>query len=166
VIPALLEDIDSMNKLSAEMKQIIRHYSVGAVATVNDQGKPAVSPKATFVIVDDSCIAFGNIRSPGTRANLIKRPSIEVNFIDLLARLAVRVSGQAEIVDKKSASGQKLLPYFEQYWSAYLSVMPEFISISIENAQLIYSPAYDAGLGRDELIKTNFEKLSKLADGG
>lgn len=155
-----------MKQLTAEMKHIIRHYSVGAVATVNDEGKPAVSPKATFVVVDDSCIAFGNIRSPGTRANLLQRPSVEVNFIDLLARLAVRVSGQAEIVDKNSEFGQKLLPCFERQWSAYLSVIPEFISISIENAELIYSPAYDVGLARDELIKSNFEKLSKLANSG
>jgi len=148
------------------MKQIIRHYSVGAVATVNDEGKPSVSPKATFVIINDNCIAFGNIRSPGTRANLLKRPAVEVNFTDLLARLAVRVSGQAEIVDKESISGQNLLSCFEQYWSAYLSAMPEFISISIDNAELIYSPAYDAGLRREELVKTNIEKLNKLANSG
>ena len=51
------------------MKQIIRHYSAGAVATVNADGSPSVSPKATFVIVDDHCIAYGNIRSPGTSPN-------------------------------------------------------------------------------------------------
>ncbi len=30
------------------------------------------------------------------------------------------------------------------------------------NAKLITSPAYDVGLKRDELMKTNFDKLSKL----
>ena len=29
------------------------------------------------------------------------------------------------------------------------------------NAELVTSPAYDIGLTRDELIKTNFDKLSK-----
>ena len=73
-----------MNILSRPMKQIISSYNAGAVATVNDDGSPAVSPKATFVIVDDSCIAYGNIRSPGTSDNLIKRPAVEVNFIDII----------------------------------------------------------------------------------
>ena len=86
------------------MKQIIRNYNAGSVATVNDDGSPAVSPKATFVIVDDSCIAYGNIRSPGTSHNLIKRSAVEVNFIDILARLAVRVKGSAEVVAKVSAT--------------------------------------------------------------
>ena len=42
--------------------------SAGAVATVNADGTPAVSPKATFVVVDDQRVAFGNIRSPATVA--------------------------------------------------------------------------------------------------
>ena len=60
------------------MMKIITDYSAGAVATVNDDGTPAVSPKATFVIVDNSCIAFGDIRSPGTVANIKQRPNVEV----------------------------------------------------------------------------------------
>ena len=151
-----------MNKLSEPMKQIIRNYNAGSVATVNDDGSPAVSPKATFVIVDDSRIAYGNIRSPGTSANLVKRPAVEVNFIDVLARVAVRVTGSARVVAKESELGQQLMPHFEAQWSAYLDVMHDFVCISIEKAELISSPAYDVGLSRDELMKSNFEKLSKL----
>jgi predicted pyridoxine 5'-phosphate oxidase superfamily flavin-nucleotide-binding protein len=153
-----------MDRLSEPMKQIIRNYSAGAVATVNADGSPAVSPKATFVIVDDSCIAYGNIRSPGTSSNLRERPLVEVSFVDVLARLAVRVRGSAEVVAKDSAKGLQLMPHFESAWSAYLDVMQEFVCITISGAELITSPAYDVGLGRDELVKTNFEKLSKLVD--
>ena len=76
-----------MKKLTEPMKQLIRNYNAGAVATINDDGNPAVSPKATFVIVDDNCIAYGDIRSPGTSANLRQRPAVEVNFIDVLAQI-------------------------------------------------------------------------------
>ena len=145
------------------MKQIIRHYSAGAVATVNADGSPSVSPKATFVIVDDHCIAYGDIRSPGTRANLLERPAVEVNFIDVLARLAVRVSGSAEVVMRDSETGRKLMPHFEATWSAYLDLMQEFVCITISSAELITSPAYDVGLTRAELVSTNLEKLTKLA---
>ena len=70
-----------MNKLTPPMKTLIENYTAGAVATINAHGLPAVSPKATFVVVDDSRIAFGNIRSPGTVANIHACPEVEVNFI-------------------------------------------------------------------------------------
>ena len=151
-----------MNQLSEPMKQIIRHYNAGSVASVNADGSPAVSPKATFVIVDDNSIAYGDIRSPGTSANLLERPAVEVSFIDILARVAVRVKGSAQVVAKDSALGQRLMPHFEELWSAYIESMSNFVFISIDSVQLITSPAYDVGLKRDELVKTNFEKLSKL----
>lgn len=67
------------------------------MATTNEDGTPAVSPKAIFVVVDEPRIAFGNIRSPGTVANIRARPDVEVNFIDVLARRVVRVKDRAEI---------------------------------------------------------------------
>jgi len=151
-----------MHKLTEPMKQIIRNYSAGAVATVNDDGSPSVSPKATFVVVDDSRIAYGNIRSPGSSANLLKCPRVEVSFTDILARMAVRVGGSAQVVAKDSELGRQLMPCFEEHWSAYVDVMQDFICISIDKAELISSPAYDVGLTRDELVKANFARLSKL----
>jgi len=145
------------------MKQIIRHYSAGAVATVNADGSPSVSPKATFVIVDDNCIAYGDIRSPGTRANLLERPAVEVNFIDVLARLAVRVRGKAQVIARDSEAGRQLQAHFEEPWGAYLERMSDFVCISIEHAELISSPAYDVGLTRAELVTANLAKLSKLS---
>ena len=103
-----------MDHLSESMKQVIGNYNAGSVASINDDGTPAVSPKATFVIVDDTSIAYGDIRSPGTSANLIARPAVEVNFIDVLARVAVRVKGSAQVVTKDSKQGQRLLPKFEE----------------------------------------------------
>jgi hypothetical protein len=54
------------------------------------------------------------------------------------------------------------MPHFEELWSTYIELMSDFVLISIDAAELITSPAYDVGLKRDELIKTNFDKLSKL----
>jgi hypothetical protein len=151
-----------MHSLTEPMKQIIRNYSAGAVATVNADGSPSVSPKATFVIVDDNCIAYGNIRSPGSSANLTQRTRVEVCFTDILSRMAVRVGGSAQVVAKDSELGRQLMPCFEELWSAYLEVMQDFVCISIDKAELISSPAYDVGLTREELVKANFEKLSRL----
>ena len=151
-----------MTKLTAPMKRLIANYTAGTVATINEDGTPAVSPKATFVVVDDGCIAFGNIRSPGTVANIRSRPDVEVNFIDVLTRRAVRVRGRAELVDKESEAGQRLLPAFREFWTPYLDRMQNFVSISITHAELVLSPAYDIGHTADELRRFNLEKLAGL----
>lgn len=151
------------DKLSAPMQQIIRNFSAGAVATINADGSPAVSPKATFVIIDARHIAYGDIRSPGTRANLQARPQVEVCFIDVLARLAVRVTGSASSIGRDSPQGHELMPLFEAQWGPYLEHMQGFVRIEIRRAELITSPAYDVGLERAELVAANLEKLQNLA---
>ena len=151
-----------MTKLTPPMKQLIENYTAGAVATVNEDGLPAVSPKATFVVVEDDCIAFGNIRSPGTVANIRLCPEVEVNFIDVLTRRAVRVRGTAQILDKETEGGQRLMPFFEALWAPYIELMDNFVSIAITRAELILSPAYEVGHTAEDLRRVNLEKLSKL----
>ena len=151
-----------MNKLTAPMKRLIATYNAGAVGTINEDGTPAVSPKATFVVIDDGCIAFGNIRSPGTVANIRARPNVEVNFIDVLTRRAVRVKGRAEIVDRDSEAGQRLEPAFQKHWAPYLPHMQCFVSISVTHAELVLSPAYDLGHTADELRRVNLDKLAEI----
>jgi predicted pyridoxine 5'-phosphate oxidase superfamily flavin-nucleotide-binding protein len=151
-----------MQTLTKPMKRLIENFSAGAVATINEDGTPAVSPKATFVVVDDQCIAFGNIRSPGTVANILVRPDLEVSFLDVLTRRAVRIKGRAEIVTKDSEAGQRLMPAFEAQWATYLGVMQNFVSIHVTRAELILSPAYDLGHTAEELRRVNLDKLCKL----
>ncbi len=147
--------------LTEEMIKLIRDHSAGMVATVNDDGNASVSPKATFVVLDERSIAFGNIRSPGTLANLRKRPSLEVCFIDVLLRKAVRVTGAATI-HRKAAADEELLAAFESLWSPYLPYMSDFVTIDISAAELILSPAYDLGFTEDQLRQTNLDKLNAL----
>ena len=147
--------------LTAEMQRLIRDHSAGMVATVNDSGTPSVSPKATFVIIDDETIAFGNIRSPGTLANLRQRPPVEVCFIDVLARKAVRVTGTAAIVAKGEADSD-LVSAFEAAWAQYLPFMSSFVTIAVSAAELIFSPAYDLNFTEDELRRINLAKLNAL----
>lgn len=149
--------------LTETMISLITTYNAGAVATVNQDGNPAVSPKATFVIVDNSCIAYGDIRSPGTSANIGRRPNVEIVFTDVLARQAVRISGVASIVEKSSEQAEELIPLFKQSWEPYIDYMSAFVRIDITQAELILSPAYDLGIKKEELVKTNFDKLSKKA---
>ncbi len=141
------------------MMKLISDHSAGMVATINDDGTPSVSPKATFVILDDSCLAFGNIRSPGTLANLSKRPAVEVCFIDVVIRKAVRVRGTASIVRKADADS-RLLAAFDKSWSAYVLHMSAFVTIAVSAAEFILSPAYDLGFTEDDLRASNLAKLN------
>lgn len=147
--------------LTAEMQKLIRDHSAGMVATVNDDGTPSVSPKATFVILDEAAIAFGNIRSPGTLANLARRPAVEVCFIDVLARKAVRVTGSATVAPKAEAD-EALAAAFDAAWRDYVPTMSDFVRIAVGAAELILSPAYDIGLTEADLRRTNLAKLNAL----
>ena len=147
--------------LTIEMRRLITDHTAGMVATINDNGTPSVSPKATFVIVDDRTVAFGNIRSPGTLANLRQRPAVEVCFIDVLARKAVRVTGTATIVEKDEA-GTGLASAFEAVWAEYVPYMSAFVVIAVSAAELILSPAYDLDYTEEELRSINLAKLNTL----
>ena len=148
--------------LTDEMKMLIRDYSGGAVATINDNGTPSVSTKATFTVVDDKTIAFGNLRSPGTVANLGQRPAVEVCFLDVLKRKAVRVTGQGKLVPVAEAD-TALRAAFDRDWGDYIDSMDGFVRIDISAVELILSPAYDRGAKEAELHATNLEKLNGLA---
>ena len=148
-----------MTELTPQMMEIIRTYNAGSVATVNKQGMPCVSPKATFVIINSRQIAFGNIRSPQTLENLSHQSELEVLFTDILKRIAVRVRGNAEIVDKDSAGIDHITAEFEKYWQPYLHLIDRFVVIDISSAKLVTSPGYDIGLSAEEMQQMNFEKL-------
>ena len=148
--------------LTAQMKWIVCSFNAASVASVNDDGTPAVSVKATFVIVDDSTLAFGDIRSPKTLHNLQQRPAVELNFIDILHRRALRASGTASIVDRETDSWQVLEPVFAESWAPYLEMINHFVVIQLSQASLITSPAYDIGIDEAELKATNLDKLDSL----
>ncbi len=84
--------------LTSDMKRIIEQQRLGFVATTAPDGTPNVSPKGTFVVVDEATIAFGEVRSPGTIRNLRADPRIEVNFVDLFVRKGYRFAGTANVV--------------------------------------------------------------------
>ena len=147
--------------LTPEMLRLITDHPAGMVATINENGTPSVSPKATFVIFDEQNLAFGNLRSPGTLANLRRNSAVEVCFIDVLTRKAVRVTGTGSIISKAKAS-RAMLGAFEERWGENVERMSAFVTIAVSEAELILSPAYDAGYSEAELKTANLEKLNVL----
>jgi hypothetical protein len=136
--------------LTSALKAIIAANPLGFVASVNDDGTPNLSPKGTFVILDDAHLGFGHIRSPRTIANITKRPDVEINFLDVLARKAARIAGVCEVHERGNADFDALYPAFEG-WGEYATIMKALVRVRITRASLVLSPAYDLGHTEEEL---------------
>lgn len=148
--------------LTDEMRKLISEHRAGMVATVNDDGTPSVSPKATFVILDDKTLAFGNLRSPGTIKNISQRPSAEVCFIDVLARKAVRVSGTAKYL-RNDDLPDAMHAAFAEVFSDFSDRFAGVIQIDVTAAEFILSPAYDMGITEAQLREANLAHLQSLS---
>src|SRR5687767_14744247 len=136
--------------LTDEMKTIIATYPLGFVASVNRDGTPNLSPKGTFVVLNDRQLAFGHIRSPQTMGNIAERPAIEINFLDVLARKAVRVRGLAYLFARSAPEFDSLFAALSG-WKGYTEIMKAVVRVDIEKASIILSPAYDIGHTEAEL---------------
>ena len=147
--------------LTNEIRTLIENHSAGMVATVNTDGTPSVSPKATFLILANDQLAFSNIRSPHTVQNIKNRPNVEVCFIDMVLRKSARITGTAKYIEKSEADPE-LIEKFKNAYGDYLDAMSGFILIKVNNATLILSPAYDLGLTESELRETHMSKLNNI----
>ena len=139
-----------MKELTSEMIKTLEKQRLGFVATVLESGDPNVSPKGTFVAIDNTTIAFGEIRSPMTLRNLRSRPSIEVNFVDPLTRKGFRARGTAVICERGSATFDEHIARFDR-WGNLANRIKNIVVIHVQNAQPLTSPAYDDGATEDEL---------------
>lgn len=130
--------------ITAEMKKLIEENTIGLVATVTPDGKPAVSPKATTVVIDARTIAFSDLRSPNTARNVRNNPAVEINYIDVFRRKACRIAGNATYIPKSDPRFAELARHFAK-WDDLAERMRGFFLVSVEAAQLIRSPVYDSG---------------------
>ena len=126
-------------KLPAFGIDLITMFPLGFVATVTAGGRPNVSPKGTFLVLDDRTLAFGEIRSPQTVTNLTNQPELEVNFVDQWTWKGVRVRGKAQMVRRGTA---------------------EFGGL-IEQLKPISTPPYDYGATEEDMIATFNAKFAE-----
>jgi uncharacterized protein len=145
--------------LTPDMKRIIEEQRLGFVATADLDGTPNVSPKGTFVVVDDDTIAFGEIRSPGTIRNLRVNPRIEVNFVDPFARKGYRFAGTATVVERGDGTFNALLGNFR---GPLAPRMRAIVTITVTKALPLTSPAYDDGTSEPEIRKLWTARFRKL----
>lgn len=148
--------------LTAPMKDLIATFPLGFVATVTLDGAPAVSHKGTFLVLDDVTIAYGDIRSPGTRRNLMVNPAVEVNFVDPFKRKAVRVTGSAVIHPNRSEWFGDMHPNWQEVFGDLAKRITSLVAIKIESASEIWTPPYDDGVTEAEMIATYKARFGAL----
>ena len=88
-----------MAKLSEEAKKIIAEFGPALIATASKSGKPNVSPKGSFRVLDDEHVIFANVASPRTIANLKENPQLTAIIFDRSTRKGCRIWGKAEILN-------------------------------------------------------------------
>jgi uncharacterized protein len=138
-------------RLTADMKRVLNEQRLGFVASVCSDGTPNLSPKGTTAAWDDEHVIFADICSPGTVANVLQRPVVEINVVDPVARKGYRFKGHATVY--------KDGPIFEQALAFYrmrgtISPIQHIVLVKVERAMPLISPAYDQGKTEDEVRDT------------
>lgn len=149
-------------KLPAKAIETIETWRLGFVATVSSEGRPNVSPKGTFIVLDDDTIAFGEMRSPNTMANLAHQAEVEVSFVDVLSRKGVRIRGEARIVEPGSEY-DALTPKFHAIWGdELLTMFNVIIVIPCAEVKPLQSPIFETGCEESDLRAQWKSKIAEM----
>ena len=141
---------------------LINRIRLGFVATVSNEGRPYVSPKGTFIVLNATQLAFAEIRSPQTLLNLTHNAETEVNFVDPFLRKGVRVRGEANILHSTSDEFEKIFPRFKSEWPTLAHRMKAFIEINLTDVKPLSTPPYDDGVSEEEMIALYKEKYERM----
>jgi hypothetical protein len=130
----------SAARLDDDMRAVIAAQRLCFAATVTPDGRPNLSPKGTLRVWDDQHLFFCDIASPGTRANLLAHPWIEVNIVDTASRRGYRFLGRASLHtdDEVYRVAIRRLEAEEGHRYQVASV----VLIAVERALPLYSPGY------------------------
>ena len=87
-----------MTKLTDEAKKAIGEIRPSLVATASRTGKPNVSAKGSFRVLDDEHVIFVDIASPRTVANIRENPQVAIICLDAATRKSCRIWGKGSIL--------------------------------------------------------------------
>ncbi|MEE8470455.1 MAG: pyridoxamine 5'-phosphate oxidase family protein [Dehalococcoidia bacterium] len=119
-----------MGKLSDEIKATIGEIRPGIIATASRDGKPNVSAKGSFRVLDDDHVVFADISSPRTMANLRENPQVSILVIHPKTMKGCRIWGKAEILEE----GELMAQMREVFADRNLKVK-HVVKITVEEAQ-------------------------------
>ena len=147
-----------MGILTEDMKRLIREQRLGFMATVNSDGSPNLSPKGTTIVWDDDNLAFADLASPGTMANIKHNPAIEICLVDPFVRKGYRFKGKATILSEGPLFQEVLNTYKNSVALAerLASTIRRVVLVKVERALPLISPAYFPGV-TEKQVRTGWE---------
>ena len=135
--------------ISNKIRTFVNFQKLGYVATVSSDNSPNLSPKGTIIVIDESHLAFADIRSPQTIENLRHNSSIEINVVDPIHRKGFRFKGEGQIISK----GKQFSEILEQYKkNGVKSKINAIVVVTVNKLSEVTSPSYDLGMTEDELV--------------
>ena len=143
-------------------KQVIARFPLGFVATADADGRPSVSPKGTFLVLDDTTVGFGAIRSPGTLANLAVRPDCEVNVVDPFLRKGVRLRGRAVLLPRGEAEFDRLIGQWQAVWGDLADRIGDLVLIHLSEVRFLSTPPYDTGATEEDMLALYKAKYAEI----
>jgi uncharacterized protein len=150
------------SKIPKAARQLVEQQKLGFVASVCQDGSPNVSPKGTVSIWDENHMVFADLDSPGTVANLLRDPRVEVNVVDPLLRKGWRFKGVAEVL--------RTGPRFDQgvrfFDKANILDAPRrirsIVIIQVQRVAPLISPAYSTGLTESEILDRSWKRCKRI----
>ena len=134
--------------LTEDMRRVVEEQRLGFVATVCPDGTPNLSPKGTTAVWDDEHLVFADICSPGTIANHLVQPVLEINVVDPVARKGYRFKGSAMVISEGRLFEEGLRFYRSR---GVASPIQHIVLVKVERALPLISPVYDLGQTEEEV---------------
>ena len=135
--------------ISNKIRSFVNFQKLGYVATVSSDNSPNLSPKGTIIAIDESHLAFADIRSPQTIENLRHNSSIEINVVDPIRRKGFRFKGEGKIISE----GTQFSEILEQYKrNGIKSKISAIVVVTVNKLSEVISPSYNLGMKEDELV--------------
>lgn len=140
-----------MARVTDEMAQFIENERLCFVATVSPENVPNISPKGSLMRSGDSSIAFADIRSPDTVANLESNPAVEVSVISPIVRRGYLFAGRGRVV-REGPEFDGMVARFRAM--GIKSPIGTVVIIDVDRVEETMSPLYDLGYTEDQIRET------------
>ena len=145
-----------MGGLTDEMKQVLERQRLGFVATACPDGTSNQSPKGTTTVWDDDHIVCADLRSLRTTANLKLNPLVGINVVDWFTRKACRFRETATVIESGPLFDELVSFYNQRGLPDALRRIQTVVTVKVQTALLLVSPAYDRDVTED---RTHWESF-------
>jgi hypothetical protein len=122
------------------MRRVVEEQRLCFAATICPDAGPNLSPKGTVWVWGKSELAFFDLASPQTVANLRRDPRIELNVVDQRLRRGFRFKGRARVTQAPADLLEALRRFPRKAPDA--SRIRSLVVVEVEEARPLVSPAY------------------------